>query len=63
MIDYLDPEKIVIGGGLWLGSELYRKLVIASYADNASKRRPAPKILNARTGATAAVIGAAIAAN
>jgi glucokinase len=63
MIDYLDPEIIVIGGGLWLGSELYRKLVIASYADNASKRRPAPKILNALTGATAAVIGAAIAAN
>lgn len=63
MIDYLDPVKIVIGGGLWLGSEIYRKLVITSYADNASKRRPAPVVLNALTGSNSAVIGAAIAAN
>lgn len=63
LVDYLDPAKIVIGGGLWLGSEVYRKLVLASYTENASKRRIAPEILNAVTGANSAVIGAALAAN
>jgi glucokinase len=63
MIDYLDPEKIVIGGGLWLGSELYRELVVKSYINSASKRRPAPEVKNARTGSNSAVIGAAIAAS
>ena len=63
MIDYLDPEKIVIGGGLWLGSELYRELVVKSYINSASKRRPAPEVKNALTGSNSAVIGAAIAAS
>ena len=63
LVDYLDPAKIVIGGGLWLGSEEYRRLVLGSYAENASKRRSAPEILNAVTGANSAVIGAALAAN
>ena len=63
LVDYFDPAKIVIGGGLWLGSEEYRRLVLASYAENASKRRSAPEILNAVTGANSAVIGAALAAN
>ncbi|MFM2365268.1 MAG: hypothetical protein RLY79_937, partial [Actinomycetota bacterium] len=30
MVDFLDPAKIVIGGGLWLGSDLYRELVLES---------------------------------
>lgn len=63
IVDYLDPEKIIIGGGLWLGSDIYRKLVIASYETNAAKRRKAPEIINSIGGAKAAVIGAAIAAN
>ena len=63
LVDYFDPANIVIGGGLWLGSEEYRRLVLASYAENASKRRSAPEILNAVTGANSAVIGAALAAN
>lgn len=63
VVDYLDPEKIIIGGGLWLGSDIYRKLVIASYETNAAKRRNAPEIINSIGGAKAAVIGAAIAAN
>ena len=63
VVDYLDPEKIIIGGGLWLGSDIYRKLVIASYETNAAKRRKAPEIINSIGGAKAAVIGAAIAAN
>ena len=63
MVDYIDPAKIVIGGGLWLGSELYRKLVLASYEANVSKRRNAPEVLTAVSGKNAAVIGAAIAAN
>ena len=63
VVDYLDPEKIIIGGGLWLGSDIYRKLVRASYETNAAKRRNAPEIINSIGGAKAAVIGAAIAAN
>lgn len=63
MVDYLDPAKIVIGGGLWLGSDLYRKLVVASYEKNATKRRKAPKVIKSVAGSNAAVIGVAIAAN
>jgi glucokinase len=63
MVDYLDPAKIVIGGGLWLGSDLYRRLVLASYEKNVTKRRKAPEVINSVAGNSAAVIGAAIAAN
>ena len=63
MVDFLDPAKIVIGGGLWLGSELYRNLVLESYEKNVTKRRKAPEVVNSVSGAKAAVIGAAIAAN
>lgn len=63
MVDYLDPAKIVIGGGLWLGSDLYRKLVVASYEKNATKRRKAPKVIKSVAGSNAAVIGVVIAAN
>jgi len=63
MVDYIDPAKIVIGGGLWLGSELYRNLVLASYETNVTKRRKAPEVINSVSGAKAAVIGAAIAAS
>jgi glucokinase len=63
MVDYLDPAKIVIGGGLWLGSDLYRNLVLASYEKNVTKRRKAPEVINSVAGSNAAVIGAAIAAN
>jgi len=63
MVDFLDPAKIVIGGGLWLGSDLYRNLVLASYEKNVTKRRKAPELINSVAGSNAAVIGAAIAAN
>ena len=63
MVDFLDPAKIVIGGGLWLGSELYRNLVLESYEKNVTKRRKAPEVVNSVSGAKAAVIGAAIAAS
>ncbi|CAB4956055.1 MAG: ROK family protein [Actinobacteria bacterium] len=63
MVDFLDPAKIVIGGGLWLGSDLYRNLVLASYEKNVTKRRKAPEVINSVAGSNAAVIGAAIAAN
>ena len=63
IVDYIDPAKIVIGGGLWLGSELYRNLVLASYEKNVTKRRKAPEVINSISGAKAAVIGAAIAAS
>jgi len=63
MVDFLDPAKIVIGGGLWLGSDLYRKLVLDSYFKSVTKRRKAPEIVNSTAGSNAAVIGAAIAAN
>ena len=63
LVDYIDPAKIVIGGGLWLGSELYRNLVLASYERNVTKRRKAPEVINSISGAKAAVIGAAIAAS
>ena len=63
MVDYVDPAKIVIGGGLWLGSELYCNLVLASYEKNVTKRRKAPEVINSISGAKAAVIGAAIAAS
>lgn len=63
MVDYLDPAKIVIGGGLWLGSDLYRQLVQQSYEKHVTKRRKAPEIANSTAGNNAAVIGAAIAAN
>ena len=63
MVDYLDPAKIIIGGGLWLGSDLYRNLVLASYEKNVTKRRKAPVVINSVAGNSAAVIGAAIAAN
>ena len=62
MVDFLDPAKIVIGGGLWLGSDLYRKLVLDSYFKSVTKRRKAPEIVNSTAGSNAAVIGAAIAA-
>ncbi len=63
MVDYLDPAKIVIGGGLWLGSDLYRQLVLDSYQRNVTKRRQAPEVCNSVAGSNAAVIGAAIAAS
>jgi glucokinase len=63
MVDYLDPAKIIIGGGLWLGSELYRGLVLESYKANVTKRRKAPEVVNSVAGANSAVIGAAIAAS
>jgi predicted NBD/HSP70 family sugar kinase len=63
MVDYLDPAKIVLGGGLWLGSDLFRNLVIASYEKYVTKRRQAPEIINSLAGSNSAVIGAAIAAN
>ena len=63
LVDYIDPAQIVIGGGLWLGSELYRNLVLASYERNVTKRRKAPEVINSVSGAKAAVIGAAIAAS
>ena len=63
MVDFLDPAKIVIGGGLWLGSDLYRNLVLASYKKSVTKRRKAPEVVNSVAGSNAAVIGAAIAAN
>ncbi len=63
MVDFLDPAKIVIGGGLWLGSDLYRNLVITSYKKSVTKRRKAPDVINSIAGNNAAVIGAAIAAN
>ena len=63
IVDYIDPAQIVIGGGLWLGSELYRNLVLASYEKNVTKRRKAPEVINSISGAKAAVIGAAIAAS
>lgn len=63
MVDFLDPAKIVIGGGLWLGSDLYRNLVLRSYLKNSAKRRTAPEIINSVAGNHSAVIGAAIAAN
>ena len=63
MVDFLDPAKIVIGGGLWLGSDLYRGLVLASFEKNVTKRRKAPEVINSVAGNSAAVIGAAIAAN
>jgi glucokinase len=63
MVDFLDPAKIVIGGGLWLGSDLYRGLVLTSYENCVTKRRKAPEVINSVAGNNAAVIGAAIAAN
>lgn len=63
MVDFLDPARIVIGGGLWLGSDLYRNLVVASYEKNVTKRRKAPEVIKSVAGRNAAVIGAAIAAN
>ena len=63
MVDFLDPAKIVIGGGLWLGSDLYRGLVLASYEKSVTKRRKAPEVVNSVAGNNAAVLGTAIAAN
>lgn len=63
MVDYLDPARIVIGGGLWLGSDLYRNLVLSSYEKYVTKRRQAPEVVNSLAGSNSAVIGAAIAAN
>lgn len=62
LVDFLDPAKIIIGGGLWLGSDLYRGLVTASYERSVTKRRKAPEIFSAISGKYSAVIGAAIAA-
>lgn len=62
MVDFLDPAKIVIGGGLWLGSDLYRQLVLKSYEKHVTKRRKAPEVVNSVAGSSAAVVGAAIAA-
>jgi hypothetical protein len=42
---------------------LYRNLVLESYEKNVTKRRKAPEVVNSVSGAKAAVIGAAIAAN
>jgi glucokinase len=63
MVDFLDPAKIVIGGGLWLGSDLYRNLILQSYEKHVTKRRKAPELANSIAGNNSAVIGAAIAAN
>jgi glucokinase len=63
MVEFLDPAKIVIGGGLWLGSDLYRGLVLASYEKSVTKRRKAPEVVNSVAGNNAAVLGTAIAAN
>lgn len=63
IVDYLDPAKIIIGGGLWLGSDLYRNLVQTSYLMSVTKRRKAPEVVSSVAGENAAVIGTAIAAS
>ena len=63
LVDFLDPSEIIIGGGLWLGSALYRELVLESYERNVTKRRPAPEIKSSTSGKNAALIGAALATN
>ena len=63
LVDFLDPAEIIIGGGLWLGSALYRELVLESYERNVTKRRPAPEIKSSTSGKNAALIGAALATN
>jgi len=63
LVDFFDPSEIIIGGGLWLGSALYRDLVLESYKRNVTKRRAAPEIKSSNSGKNAALIGAALAAN
>ncbi len=63
MVDYLDPAKIVIGGGLWLRSDLYRSFILQTFGKHVTKRRKAPELANSVAGNNSAVIGAAIAAS
>lgn len=60
MINILDPEIVVIGGGLGLRSGLYRTHLIASSREHVwwQKHRDT-KIVPAESGAAAGVIGAA----
>ncbi|MCX6430149.1 MAG: ROK family protein [Actinobacteria bacterium] len=55
----LKTEKIVIGGGLWLGSEEFRKLTIASFQVTCRTNSYEARIVNAEV-ANSGVIGAAI---
>ncbi|MDA2962678.1 MAG: ROK family protein [Actinomycetota bacterium] len=56
LVEVLDPEKIIIGGGLWLGSPKYRELV--------ANRLPKPvsALLNLASLPNAGLIGAAAVA-
>jgi glucokinase len=63
LVNVLDPERIVLGGGLGLSEGLYRDTLIASARNHIwwDGHRDL-KILSAKTGLNAGVIGAAAAA-
>ena len=64
LINVLDPEAVVIGGGLGLAAGRYRERFEASLAEHiwAQTSRSTP-ILDAALGADAVLIGAALAAD
>jgi glucokinase len=60
MISVLDPELVVMGGGLGLRRGLYRRLIIESVREHVWwKKHRAVKVVPAKSGAAAGVIGAA----
>jgi glucokinase len=63
LINVLDPEAVVLGGGLGLGGGPFEEALVASAREHiwSPLLRSVP-ILHAATGADAAVIGAALAA-
>jgi glucokinase len=64
LVNVLDPEVVVIGGGLVEAGELLLDPVRAAYADLvlASDRRPPVRIVRAALGERAGAIGAALLA-
>lgn len=56
LVEIFDPAKIVIGGGLWLGSAKYRSLITAGLPE------PVVEIIESAKLPNAGLIGAAVAA-
>jgi len=61
LVRLLDPEAVVVGGGVSAAGGLWRQALEATYATSLSSRPRPPPILWAELGSDAGIIGAAIA--
>ena len=57
----LDPDLVVLGGGLARAGGAWRAALDVRYAERVASRPDAPRIVDAALGADAGIVGAALA--